>query len=73
MDYSRNEQQPHVVAGRPIILWCMVSGYPSPTVRWIKDGYPVSVNKNSDIRLIENGQGLYNLINFKCKNYNELF
>ncbi|EFO26419.1 hypothetical protein LOAG_02064 [Loa loa] len=58
LDYSRNEQQPHVVAGRPITLWCMVSGYPLPTIRWIKDGYLVPINENSGIRMIDNGQGL---------------
>ncbi|KAL3989826.1 Immunoglobulin I-set domain family protein [Acanthocheilonema viteae] len=58
LDYSRNEQQPHVIAGRPITLWCMVSGYPLPTIRWMKDGYLVPINKKSDIRLVENGQGL---------------
>ncbi|VDK82636.1 unnamed protein product [Litomosoides sigmodontis] len=58
VDKSRTEQQPHVVAGRPIILWCMISGYPLPTIRWIKDGYFISINKRNDIRLIENGKGL---------------
>uniref|UniRef100_A0A0R3RPP0 Hemicentin-1 n=1 Tax=Elaeophora elaphi TaxID=1147741 RepID=A0A0R3RPP0_9BILA len=58
LDFSRNEQQPHVITGRPITLWCMVSGYPIPTIRWMKDGYPISINKESGIRLIENEQGL---------------
>ncbi|KAM3729101.1 Hemicentin-2 [Dirofilaria immitis] len=58
LDYSRNEQQPHVIVGRPITLWCKVSGYPLPTIRWMKDGYLVPVNEKSGIRLIDGGQGL---------------
>ncbi|VDM97179.1 unnamed protein product, partial [Onchocerca ochengi] len=58
LDYSRNEQHPHVIVGRPITLWCLVSGYPSPTIRWMKDGHLVPINDKSGIRLIESGQGL---------------
>ncbi|CAG9531888.1 unnamed protein product [Cercopithifilaria johnstoni] len=58
LDCSRNEQRPHVIAGRPITLWCMVSGYPLPTIQWMKDGYRVPINEKSAIRLVENGQGL---------------
>ncbi|VDN03058.1 unnamed protein product [Thelazia callipaeda] len=36
----------------------MVSGFPKPIIRWKKDGIIALDNKNSGIRLIENGQGL---------------
>ncbi|VDK52932.1 unnamed protein product [Gongylonema pulchrum] len=63
LDYSRNEQQPHVAVGRPITLWCMVSGHPQPTIRWMKDGRAAAVTKKSGVRLIDGGQGVFVSLN----------
>ncbi|VIO88235.1 Uncharacterized protein BM_BM11652 [Brugia malayi] len=58
LDYGRSKQQLHAITGQSITLWCIVSGYPLPTIQWIKDGYLISFNNKSDVRLIDNGQGL---------------
>uniref|UniRef100_F1KPK8 Hemicentin-2 n=1 Tax=Ascaris suum TaxID=6253 RepID=F1KPK8_ASCSU len=58
IDGSRNDVHPHVTVGRPITIWCTVSGHPFPTVRWLKDGKIETGNTDNDIRILENGQAL---------------
>lgn len=41
IDASRNDVSPRVTIGRPVTLWCSVSGHPFPTITWKKDGVEV--------------------------------
>uniref|UniRef100_A0A1I7X4I8 Ig-like domain-containing protein n=1 Tax=Heterorhabditis bacteriophora TaxID=37862 RepID=A0A1I7X4I8_HETBA len=41
IDASRNDVEPRVNAGRPVTLWCPVSGHPFPTIKWSRNGEEV--------------------------------
>uniref|UniRef100_A0A914YHU1 Ig-like domain-containing protein n=1 Tax=Panagrolaimus superbus TaxID=310955 RepID=A0A914YHU1_9BILA len=58
IDNSRNSPEAHVIQGRPFTFHCPVNGYPVPKISWLKDHKIVAVEKHSDLRLIDNGQGL---------------
>ncbi|KHN71016.1 Hemicentin-1 [Toxocara canis] len=58
VDGSRNDAHPHVAVGRPITLWCITSGHPFPTIRWLKDGKVETGNTDNAVRILENGQAL---------------
>ncbi|WKY14383.1 hypothetical protein Q1695_000157 [Nippostrongylus brasiliensis] len=56
VDASRNGPNPSVIVGRPITLWCPVTGHPFPTIIWRKDG--VEVTGSTSIRISDDGQML---------------
>ncbi|EYB86274.1 hypothetical protein Y032_0282g1279 [Ancylostoma ceylanicum] len=56
IDASRNDVSPRVTIGRPVTLWCSVSGHPFPTITWKKDG--VEVQPSDIIRILDDGQML---------------
>ncbi|KAL3123123.1 hypothetical protein niasHT_005056 [Heterodera trifolii] len=62
IDLSRNAPEPHVIAGRPITLWCSASGNPLPSVRWFLNGLDISqyfsADKGHRHRFLDQGHGL---------------
>ncbi|KAL3079001.1 hypothetical protein niasHS_014783 [Heterodera schachtii] len=62
IDSSRNAPEPHVIAGRPITLWCSASGNPLPSVRWFLNGLDISqhfpADKGHRHHFLDQGHGL---------------
>ncbi|KAI1722964.1 immunoglobulin i-set domain-containing protein [Ditylenchus destructor] len=59
IDGSRNEQDPHIILGHPITLWCPASGNPLPKIRWYRNGIEIDQRSNhQNYRILDQGQGI---------------
>lgn len=68
-----NFQSGEVQVGRSIELPCIASGYPNPTIRWLKDGRPLPADSRwtrrltgltiSDLRLEDSGNYICEVTN----------
>lgn len=66
-------QSGEVQVGRSIELPCIASGYPNPTIRWLKDGRPLPADSRwtrrltgltiSDLRLEDSGNYICEVTN----------
>lgn len=39
--FVREMEDKEISAGESVVLQCMASGMPKPTIQWLKDGYPI--------------------------------
>ncbi|CAG5129711.1 unnamed protein product, partial [Candidula unifasciata] len=47
-----------VVSGQPLYINCPIQGKPPPQVRWLKDGEPISVDQDPNVKLLAEGRRL---------------
>lgn len=43
--FVREMEDKETSAGQSVVLQCMASGMPKPTIQWLKDGYPIRVTE----------------------------
>lgn len=46
------------IEGQPIYINCPISGKPTPRILWLKDGEPLSVERDPNIRVLADGRRL---------------
>lgn len=55
---SASPSNQSVIMGQPIYINCPVTGKPPPRVNWLKDGEPLSVDLDPNLRLLVEGRRL---------------
>lgn len=60
IDSSRNDNELHVIYGRPITVWCPATGNPPPKIRWYRNGNEITEDeiRSNKYRILDHGHGL---------------
>uniref|UniRef100_A0A915KEW4 Ig-like domain-containing protein n=1 Tax=Romanomermis culicivorax TaxID=13658 RepID=A0A915KEW4_ROMCU len=51
IDETRNEPYTKAVPGQNVVLWCVATAKPPPSIKWFKDGKELLPNQDSEINI----------------------